>query len=44
VGEAIGNSISVSRVIVTSSLALRASGNLPVSHVLTGNLPPINYQ
>ena len=25
-------------------LALRASGNLPVSYVLTGNLPPINYQ
>jgi len=25
-------------------LALRASGNLLVSYVLTGNLPPINYQ
>jgi len=23
-------------------LGLRASGNLPVSYVLTGNLPPIN--
>ena len=26
------------------SLGLRASGNLPVSYVLTGNLPPINYR
>jgi len=25
-------------------LGLRASGNLPVSYVLTGNLPPINYR
>ena len=26
------------------SLGMRASGNLPVSYVLTGNLPPINYR
>jgi len=25
-------------------VGLRASGNLPVSYVLTGNLPPINYR
>jgi len=25
-------------------VALRASGNLPVSYVHTGNLPPINYR
>jgi len=25
-------------------LGLRASGNLPVSYVLTGNLPPMNYR
>jgi len=27
----------------TKTVGLRASGNLPVSYVLTGKLPPINY-
>jgi len=29
---------------VVYTVGLRASGNLPVSYVLTGNLPPINYR